>query len=867
MGRIQIAQQTFTKGEFDPDLSERVDLQHYYASAAAAPNSVFHPQGGVSDRGGFQLVSHADILAAGFDRRLRRPLVPVTLSAGMITAQNAGSVENLLSQDVTQLFTTNQITDTPFVLCEVDLGAVQAIDAIDVAAIRAHTAKVGASETSGLVAQYWSGSAWITWGYDTDALASRNIKTSALTRRFSSWPGSDVAARFWRLVVLDGAGAGQISIGRLRIWKEAAAIGPVKTAELAREQVDEDAGLVYQLVFTPRNVDIFRDMRLVASVPTPYAPEQVQKLRFAGGFDTLIVFHDHVPTQLIQRLGSDTEWTISDAPYENVPNLEPGMVFSGNLDEVQELSLAGISSGDVFALQLGDYLTQPITFGVAGTLPSQLATALAALPGVASGAADLTVTVLDGTPRVRIAFTGENGARAWPLVSAIPVASANCAPFTTVITAGVDADGPQFGATTGWPRCGAVIQARVLVAGFRAAPTTYRASQNGSLWNHAVSDPLLATDSFKGSLDVDSAEIISEVFSGRHIQFFTTGGEYYLETRVLTAEPERPINVVRTTSHGIADAVPVVFADGATIFTQIGGDTLRDYLFVEAEQSYTAAPLTLLGPQVVKGVIDVSALSARSVTDGNQLFMVNSDGTAGVLTFLRNQEVAAASPWTTAGLFRAVSGAEERQLYAVIERGGELYLELWTPDMPLDWATRFTGSALTSVAVPYLATRTDVWVMIGGDVYGPLTVPADGVLSLPASGDVVVVGLLPEWRLRLHPLREMMAEGQKFAPPGRIYEIELALADTGQIAVATNGKPGRDLPLMRFGAAFPHGGPLQTATGGQPGLPLMERLYTGTVRAQGLTGWSEQPFVELSRQIPAPVHVKSIRYDVSHRGG
>jgi hypothetical protein len=49
-------------------------------------------------------------------------------------------------------------------------------------------------------------------------------------------------------------------------------------------------------------------------------------------------------------------------------------------------------------------------------------------------------------------------------------------------------------------------------------------------------------------------------------------------------------------------------------------------------------------------------------------------------------------------------------------------------------------------------------------------------------------------------------------------------------------------------------------------LPLLQRLVTGVVRITGLRGFSRHPTIRLRQSMPAPIELRSIRYEVAHRG-
>lgn len=851
-------QSSYTKGELDPDLSERQDLEHLYNSLARATNSIFRPQGGFSDRGGLELVSNADVLASGVERRLRRRIVPLPLTADNFTAANGGTTSLLVDQNTATVLQTNAVTTVEFEVVQIDLATAQRVDFVDVINFQAELA--GADEV--LFVEYWDGVRWRTFGDAVGVPVAKAIRMEARTRRFGTTPGgpggSPIVARNWRIVIRDGVGLGQVSIGEIRFWRETTGLTPVRVREVARSKATN-----YQLVLTERNIDVFEGQRYVASIPVPVAFSQVAEVTFAGGFDTKIILHEMIETQRILRQGSSGEWNIAPAPFVNVPNMPESVVFTGDQDEIQSLDVSGLTAGNTFVLMLGDQLTRAITVADWPTMAADVAAALGALPGVTAGAANITVDVVDG-PALQVQFTGANGDRAWPLISAL-VLDAQVSPRTTIVQEGRDAQGKFFSAQTGWPRCGSFVQQRMWVAGFRSAPTSYGFSVNPTIWSFAnTGSPLTADKAFFGSLDVKKVEIINDVFVGRHLQMFTEAGEWYGETRTLDAT--QPINWVPASGHGMQRGVPLTFADGATLFVQQGGETLRDYLYGDAEASYGAEPLTVLAPHLLTNVVDVAHRQARTVRDGNLIVMVNADGTAAAVTLLRKQNVVAGAPWTTVGSFRSAMASIAHELYLVTERNGDYWLERRTADRPLDWATRSVGAARTVVTgAGYLEGRTDVWAIADDEVVGPLTVTG-GQFILPKAAADVAFGLMPEWFVRGQEARDKLQNSQPFRGPGRIYEAELSLKTTGDIWLGTNGAAHRRVPLTRAGSRFKRGGPLQTTTGGDPTLPMMQRLYTGNVLVTGILGIDDHPFFELSRRLPAPVSVKAMRYEIAHRG-
>lgn len=847
-------QTTASKGELDPDLSERIDLEHLYNSLASAPNTLFHPQGGFSDRGGFELCSDADVLAAGHKRRLRRRVVPVALTAGMVTAANGGTVANVVDQSAATVFTTGVVNSVSFTILEVDFGAPTRVDFFDL--LDFYASALGADEA--IAVDYWDGAVWRRFGDAVGVPTAKHIRTTARSRRFGVSPGGTVTARQWRVVAVDSVGIGTVTIGRIRVWQGTDGLSPVRIREVAR-----DGATTHQLVLTERNIDVFVGGAYRASIMVPIAAQQVRECTFGGGFDTMLIFHEMIETLRIERQGSSSEWHVGVAPYANVPALVSNVRFSGDQDEVQEIDLDGIQAGTAFALFMGDAHAL-LTYTTDAQALIDIKAALQSLPGVATAAADLVVT-LSGSRKVRMRFSGSNGNRAWPLVSAIPVGAVAVEPMTTIVQPGLLSTGLYFEARTGWPRAGTFVQSRLLVVGFRGAPTSYRFSNNPNVWSFQTGTPVTADMSFGGTLDVDEIEVIFDCFMGQHIHLFTQAGEWWAETRTLDAT--QPINIVRASSQGIERGTRLTFTEGSTLFIQQGGRTIRDFAYDFSNATYRSDALSVFAPHLTTGVIDLAMRQARSVSEGNLLLLVNADGSMVGMTLLRAQQVIAGSPWRTDGAFRAVMSDVAFDVWAAIERSGDLWLERWTPGIPLDWSTRVTRSPAspTVSGLSYLDGRDDVWAYADGDVYGPLAV-AGGVLTLPVAASDVRVGLEPEWHARGQVIRNKLANGDPMRLPARIYEVELSLRDTGDMAIATSGGAASRVPLVRGDGRNSEGGPLQTEYTGAPLLSLLSRLYTGDIRVGGLLGVSKHPYFELSRAVPAPVTVKAVRIELATAG-
>jgi len=364
---------------------------------------------------------------------------------------------------------------------------------------------------------------------------------------------------------------------------------------------------------------------------------------------------------------------------------------------------------------------------------------------------------------------------------------------------GLNASGPIMGATTGWPRCGAVVQGRVILAGFRAAPQTLATTRVGNFSMLSTGDPLTADLGFVRTLDTDTLETINQIFVGQHVQIFTDSGEWYIESRTLDAT--QPGNFVLATRYGMKRTVRATFADGATIFVQKGGRVLRDLIFSDAHLSYKASPISLLAPHLLTDVIDVGHRPARSTSEGNQLYLVNRDGTMVFASLLREQEVVALTPWITDGRVKSVFSDLLLRTWLIVEResvnGSMLYLEKLDDRQTLDGAVTYDRGGMATDEVTGLEAHEgkEVWAWADGDLLGPLIV-SQGAVQLGALYSRVSVGRAPAWYLELPKLLPQLPEGYPFRPPARIYAVDLAVAGTGNVEISVNGGPWINVNLQ-----------------------------------------------------------------------
>ncbi|MDO8608503.1 MAG: hypothetical protein Q7R40_18380 [Phaeospirillum sp.] len=550
----------------------------------------------------------------------------------------------------------------------------------------------------------------------------------------------------------------------------------------------------YLMVVTDDHIDIHADGALVATLATPWSAAQIPQIGWTQSADTLLLTHPDVPPRKITRTAANA-WTIAE--------------WSFHEDDV------------VVYLPHHKFADDAVTL----------------TPSATTGAITLTAsadTFLAAHVGLRLRLGGKQ-----VLVTA--VASATQADATVketlaATTATKDWEEQSFSALRGWPISVCFHQSRLVIGGSRDLPNRLWLSKSMDLFNFDLGTGL-DDESIEFSMLSDQVNAIRAVFSGRHLQVFTSGAEY-----MVTGTPLTPtkIQVTRQTRIGspVDRMVPPRDVDGATHFVSRNGRDLREFLYADVEQAYQSHDLAMIAKHVMKGPVD------QDYDAIHRLFhVVMEDGTLATLTIYRAEKVTAWTVFETAGRFRAVA-VVEGAVFVLVERQGVTLLERFDDDINLDSA--LTGLQASPTAswggLDHLEGRT-VRVLADGGAIADLTVVAGHVtLAQPASA--IQAGLA--YAHEIEPLPPVAGSGQSIAP-GQLVRMVLAhfrVLDTKALHIDT-GRGSTPIPFRRFGS---------DRFGAEP------PAFSGDVRVRAL-GWNRnamQPLWRISQDVPMPCTVLSV---------
>lgn len=288
---VPFIQTTMTSGEIDPALRRRNDVKVYYSGLAKALNLLPRPQGGVQQRGGLRHWGKA-----------RRALADRSVTAGMMSTPlviAAGTLADLAAGTGTGATFTAPAAGA--VIVSVDLGTVFDAAAVDLVGFSAAS---GGGLNALIVETSLDALTWSEW-------ARRDVRPSVNTRRVATPPRQSRRLRHVRLraaVVL-----ADLTLRQIRVMAETAVKLPVR---VLRAQVATDP---WFMVLTPGNCDLYRNKVFVTAVPLRYSAAQVPEVTSAHDGGGVLLFHNDVPTQLLQKRGADVEWHVEDYAFTGIP--------------------------------------------------------------------------------------------------------------------------------------------------------------------------------------------------------------------------------------------------------------------------------------------------------------------------------------------------------------------------------------------------------------------------------------------------------------------------------------------------------------------------------------------------------------------
>lgn len=653
----------------------------------------------------------------------------------------------------------------------------------------------------------------------------------------------------------------------------------------------------YMLVFTPGRMYVVKDGALITNINgsgnnyltvSSLTSSILPEMNWIQSADTVIVVHEDLEPLKIVRGVSDSTWTASTITFSHIPlfafNLDthnPTYTVtpsgtSGNIEitassvttdngTAQNGQNAGITLKAATSFTSDDQCNGMFIEITAGTGAGQ--TRHIEDYNAASKFATVEPqfdTAPDNTSQYDIkafkaaavgeyinALNGFGRARITEFVSNTVVKAYVEIPFfdTDAIVSG-DWESEHgyenaWSATRGWPRSVTFHEGRLFFGGAKSLPSTIWGSRVSDFFNFDPGESL-DDSSVEATLDTGTFNAIVDIYSGRHLQVFTTGGEFFVPQSL--DDPITPSNLIvkQQTAFGMKPGLRVQNIDGASLFVQRQGKALQEFIFSDTVQAYTSAKISLLSSHLLKSPEEMAVRVATSTDEGDRLLIVNGDdGSLTCYTILRSQNVVAPASWTTDGEFINV-GVDVDDIYVAVKRtvnsATVYYVELFDDEVLLDCAK--TGGAASSVAMAHLEAAT-VKIIRDGVVEPDQTVPGTPftVTFAEAATASYQVGLNFTPVIKTLPFEPKLPSGPLKGFKKRIFEVNAEVFETQ--AMTINGK---EIPFRRLGGDI---------------LDEDVPEFTGLKTLHGILGYSYDGQITIGQNVPLKMNVLGIDYKVS----
>jgi hypothetical protein len=499
----------------------------------------------------------------------------------------------------------------------------------------------------------------------------------------------------------------------------------------------------YLLVFTNLQIEIYMDGVSQATVTTPYTSAGLDEINWTQSADTMIIVHEDYTPATLTRGSSHTSWTWAGITFKNQPAFDfddnyAALTFTlGSNRHKMHQSITVTASASVF-------------------LAKHVGGIFDAWAGGERGVGRITVVTSGTVATIKVLDTWLDG----------------FLDEDDVLAGDAYIGEPVWSSGKGYPKTVTFYQGRLWFGGSTKRPQTVWGSVTNDFYNFDQGSGL-DDESVALTLDTDQVNAITALFSARHLQIFTTGGEFMIPNEVIT--PEKA-SVKRQTMYGSGKVRPKNI-DGSTLFLDRTGKSIREFVFTYSEDAYTSASTSILASHLLNDPVDMDILRGTSQDDANYFYLVNGDGTVAVYNMLRNQEVSGWTKWTTNGTVTGVCVVVD-EVYMTVERHmGSTYQ---TQLEQLDVAT-FTDSNVTKTLSPAGVTVSGIPATMNGET---LRVKADGAvvadavttagsLTLAAAATSVEVGMNYDVRIKTMPLNIDFQNGPILTRKKRIVRIVL----------------------------------------------------------------------------------------------
>lgn len=280
-----------------------------------------------------------------------------------------------------------------------------------------------------------------------------------------------------------------------------------------------------------------------------------------------------------------------------------------------------------------------------------------------------------------------------------------------------DWDEQSWSGVRGYPAAVTFHENRLCFGGTIAEPDNIWMSKVGNFFNFDVGD---AADSDSIQIVAATGDVnqIRYMVSNRDLQIFTATGELYVPTYLNQAITPTNAQIRKQTPYGCEFVQPTSI-DGATIFTEMGGKTVREYLYTDTEEAYTATSISTIASHLINTPKYLAVVhSGFGLPDSYAAFTL-SNGDMTLFSSNRAEKKASWTRVTTDGNFSSVCAIHNR-LFANVYHDNNLHLCEFKEEIGIDSYVEASSKllSLSKYIITLTGGSTTATVRLFGDFAG-----------------------------------------------------------------------------------------------------------------------------------------------------
>lgn len=347
----------------------------------------------------------------------------------------------------------------------------------------------------------------------------------------------------------------------------------------------------------------------------------------------------------------------------------------------------------------------------------------------------------------------------------------------------------SFSAVRGYPAAVVFHENRLCFAGTIAQPDAIWMSAIGSFFDfnvgNADDDESIALVAATGTVNS-----IRYLVSNRDLQIFGAAGELYVPTYLNQAITPTNAQIRLQTPYGCEFTQPVSM-DGGTLFIQNGGRTVREYLYTDGEDAYTATAVSTIASHLIFNPKYMAVVHGGFGTPESYAMISNGSGDVALFNSNRSERRAGWTRLTTVGNIASVCATHGRSFVNVWNEDGTMCLCEFAGQIGLDRYITQTanGSGVVSVNSVFTdGTLVSVVSQDGLSYIGQYTVAAGSITISGGAGQTYNIGLPFTAEIITNPIDASTGGGPATGSVRGITSAVLDLKNTASVRVNNYSK-------------------------------------------------------------------------------